>query len=191
MSLSKSSRYLATLSALLSIGAIAMAQDASSPKRAADVVKAHPYVSLDPVPRGKTFEAAVVVQIAEGYHMNSHKPSDAYLIPTTLTPKLPEGIRLVDTIYPPGRLKKFAFSPDKPLDVYSGSVTLRLKLTAQDSAAIGATTIPMVLRYQACNNSACLPPVKIPVTAELKIAAAGAPAKPVHSDVFAASKPSN
>jgi thiol:disulfide interchange protein DsbD len=179
------------LSVLISIGAIAIAQDASTPKSAAEVVKAQPYVSLEPVPRGKTFEAAVVVQIAEGYHMNSHKPSDAYLIPTTLTPKLPEGIRLVDTAYPPGRLKKFAFSPDKPLDVYSGSVTLRLKLTAQDTAAIGATTIPMILRYQACNNSACLPPVKIPVTAELKIAAAGAAAKPVHSDVFAAPKPSN
>ncbi len=191
MNLAKSSRYLAMLSALLSIGAIALAQDSSTPKSAAEVVKAHPYVSLDPVPRGKAFEAAVVVQIAEGYHMNSHKPSDAYLIPTTLTPKLPEGIHLVDTIYPPGRLKKFAFSPDKALDVYSGSVTLRLKLTAQDSAAIGATTIPMILRYQACNNSACLPPVKIPVTAELKIAAAGATAKPVHSDVFAAPKPSN
>jgi thiol:disulfide interchange protein DsbD len=191
MNLVKSSRYLAMLSTLLSIGAIAVAQDASTPKSAAEVVKAHPYVSLEPVPRGKAFEAAVVVQIAEGYHMNSHKPSDAYLIPTTLTPKLPEGIHLVDTIYPPGRLKKFAFSPDKPLDVYSGSVTLRVKLTAQDSAAIGATTIPMILRYQACNNSACLPPVKIPVTAELKIAAAGAAAKPVHSDVFAAPKPSN
>lgn len=191
MNLVKSSRYLAMLSVLISIGAIAVAQDASAPKSAAEVVKAQPYVSLQPVPRGKAFEAAVVVQIAEGYHMNSHKPSDAYLIPTTLTPKLPDGIHLVDTIYPPGRLKKFAFSPDKPLDVYSGSVTLRLKLTAQDNAAIGAVTIPMILRYQACNNSACLPPVKIPVIAELKIAAAGAAAKPVHSEVFAASKPSN
>jgi DsbC/DsbD-like thiol-disulfide interchange protein len=192
MKLAKSFRYLAIVAPLLiSIGAIALAQESSAPKSAAEVVKAQPYVSLDPVPRGKAFEAAVVVHIAEGYHMNSHKPSDAYLIPTTLTPKVPAGIRLVDTMYPPGRLKKFAFSPDKALDVYSGSVTLRLKLMAQDTAAIGTTTIPMVLRYQACNNSACLPPVKIPVTAELKIAAAGATAKPVHSDVFATPKPSN
>jgi DsbC/DsbD-like thiol-disulfide interchange protein len=191
MNLAKSSRYLAMLSVLISIGAIALAQDSSAPRSAAEVVKAQPYVSLDPVPRGKAFEAAVVVHIADGYHMNSHKPSDAYLIPTTLTPKLPDGIHLVDTIYPPGRLKKFSFSPDKPLDVYSGSVTLRMKLMAQDSAAIGAATIPMILRYQACNNSACLPPVKIPVTAELRVAAAGAPAKPVHAEVFAAPKPSN
>ncbi len=186
MNLPKSSRYFAMLAALISMGAIAMAQDSSAPKSAAEVVKAQPYVSLDPVPRGKAFEAAVVVHIAEGYHMNSHKPSDTYLIPTTLTPKLPAGIRLVDTTYPPGSLKKFAFSPDKPLDVYSGSVTLRLKLMADNTAAVGSTTIPMTLRYQACNNSACLPPVKIPVTAELRVAAAGSAAKPVHSDVFAA-----
>jgi DsbC/DsbD-like thiol-disulfide interchange protein len=152
----------------------------------ADVVKTHAYVSLDRVPRGKEFEAAVVVQIAENYHMNSHKPAETYLIPTTLTPQLPAGIKLVDTIYPNGHLKKFPFSPDKALDVYSGSVTLRLKLEAQDSASIGATTIPMVLRYQACNNSACLPPVKVPVTAELQIAAAGTSSHPAHAEVFSA-----
>ena len=185
MNLAKSSFCLAIL-ASVSFGGIVMAQESSTPKSAAEVVKAQPYVSLDPVPRGKAFEAAVVVHIAEGYHMNSHKPSDTYLIPTTLTPKLPAGIRLVDTMYPPGSLKKFAFSPDKPLDVYSGSVTLRLKLMAENTAAVGSTAIPMTLRYQACNNSSCLPPVKVPVTAELRVAAAGSAAKPVHSDIFAA-----
>ena len=99
------------LAALISMGAIAMAQDSSAPKSAAEVVKAQPYVSLDPVPRGKAFEAAVVVHIAEGYHMNSHKPSDTYLIPTTLTPKLPAGIRLVDTMYPPGASRSLPFRP--------------------------------------------------------------------------------
>jgi thioredoxin:protein disulfide reductase len=187
--MTRGSRYFAMIFVLLlmSVGAIAKAQDASAPKSASEVVNAHTYVSLEPVPRGKEFEAAVVVQIADGYHMNSHKPLDSYLIPTTLTPQLPAGIHLVDTIYPAGRQKKFAFSPDKPLDVYSGSVTLRMKLTAQESAALGDITIPITLRYQACNNSACLPPVKVPVNAELKVAAAGTTAKAVHSDIFAAS----
>ena len=170
---------------LISSGAIATAQDAG-PMRPADVVKTHTFVSLDRVPRGKEFQAAVLVDIAENYHMNSHKPAESYLIPTTLTPQLPPGIRLVDTIYPNGHLKKFPFSPDKALDVYSGSVTLRLKLAAEDSAPIGKTMIPIVLRYQACNNSACLPPVKVPVTVELQIAATGAISHLVHPEVFSA-----
>jgi uncharacterized protein len=181
---------LCTLMVILS-GGIALAthataQDASAPKSALEVVKAHSYVSLDPVPRGKDFQIAVVVNIESGYHMNSHKPSDSYLIATTLTPQLPAGFTLVDTMYPAGRNEKFPFSPDKPLNVYSGSVTLKMKLTAQDAAPIGSTTIPITLRYQACNNSACLPPVKVPVSAQLQVAAAGASAHAVHPEIFSA-----
>jgi DsbC/DsbD-like thiol-disulfide interchange protein len=150
----------------------------------ASVVKPQTYVSLDPVPRGREFQAAIVVEIARGYHMNSHKPTDPYLIPTTITPELPKGFQLADTIYPAGRLQTFPFSPDKPLDVYSGSVTLRLKLTAENNAPLGSATIPMTLRYQACNESACLPPVKVPVHLELQVAAAGAKTRPLHPEIF-------
>jgi DsbC/DsbD-like thiol-disulfide interchange protein len=176
------------LVSLISLGAPhgATAEPQGLPSAAA-VVKPQAYVSLDPVPRGREFEVAIAVEIARGFHMNSHKPSDDYLIPTTITPQLPPGIKLADTIYPPGQLKKFAFSTNRPLDVYTGSVTLKLKLVAQASAALGATTIPVTLRYQACNDAACLPPVKVPVNVALEIAAAGAKARAVHADVFSAS----
>lgn len=86
-------------------------QDGSNLPNASAVVKPRSYVSLEPVPRGSQFQVAVVVDIARGFHMNSHKPSDAYLIPTTLTPQLPAGIRLDDAVYPEGRSEKFSFSP--------------------------------------------------------------------------------
>jgi DsbC/DsbD-like thiol-disulfide interchange protein len=151
---------------------------------AASIVKPQAYVSLQPVPRGKEFQVAIVAEIARGYHMNSHKPTDPYLIPTTLTPQLPAGFQLVDTIYPDGKRETFAFSPDKPLDVYSGSVTLRLRLTTQADAPLGAATIPLTLRYQACSDSTCLPPVKVPVTAKLDIADANAKPRPLHPEIF-------
>jgi uncharacterized protein YcnI len=152
----------------------------------AAVVKAQTFVSLEPVPRGKSFEIAVVVEIAKGFHMNSHKPTDPYLIPTTLTSQPPAGFEVVDTIYPDGHQEKFSFSPNKPLNVYTGKVILRLKLTAHPDAALGATTIPITLRYQACNDTTCLQPVKIPVDAKLQMAAAGAPSHPAHADIFGA-----
>jgi DsbC/DsbD-like thiol-disulfide interchange protein len=188
-----SAKSLRCFLVLCAFAGIAAARGANAPTQEApplspaQVVKAHTYVSLEPVPRGKDFEIAVVVDINEAYHMNSHKPSDAYLIPTTLTPKLPDGIALVDASYPAGHLKKFSFS-DKPLDVYAGKVTLRLKLSAGDKAPIGDTTIPITLRYQACNSSACLPPVKIPLEATVKIAAAGAEGHSVHPEIFRAGK---
>jgi DsbC/DsbD-like thiol-disulfide interchange protein len=159
-------------------------ETAAAPPKPTDIVNTKTYVSLDPVPRGKEFQAAVVVKISTGYHMNSHKPSDSYLIPTTLTPQLPNGFKLAEAVYPAGRDEKFPFSPDKPLNVYSGSVTLRLRLTAEDGAALGATTIPVTLRFQACNLSACLPPVKVPVTLQLQVVASGAASHATHSEIF-------
>jgi DsbC/DsbD-like thiol-disulfide interchange protein len=176
---------LAVCAVLLISGAALPAQEtAAAPPKPSDIVNTKTYVSLDPVPRGKEFQAAVVVKISTGYHMNSHKPSDSYLIPTTLTPQLPNGFKLTEAVYPAGRDEKFPFSPDKPLNVYSGSVTLRLRMTAEDGAPLGATTIPVTLRFQACNLSACLPPVKVPVTLQLQVVASGAASHAAHPEIF-------
>src|ERR1700678_2330692 len=165
-------------------GNVSLAQDQHVAPKASSVVKPQLFASLDPVPRGREFQVALVIEIARGYHMNSHHPSDAYLIPTTLTPQLPAGFKLLDTQYPDGHGEKFSFSPDKPLDVYSGSVTIKLRLLAETSAALGPTAIPMTLRYQACNDSTCLPPVKLPVEAKIVVGAVDAKAHAAHPEVF-------
>src|ERR1700689_2582589 len=89
----------------------AVAQSSADVPAPAAIVKPRAFVSLAPVPRGKEFQVALAVDIAHGYHMNSHHPTDKYLIPTTLPPKLPTGFELLDTIYPAGRIEKFSFSP--------------------------------------------------------------------------------
>lgn len=168
-----------------------LAQDSSAPMPAATIVKPHVFISVDRVPRGTEFQAAILVDIARGYHMNSNKPTDPYLIPTTLKAEMPAGIELRDTIYPAGKMEKFAFSPDKPLNVYTGSVTLRLRLAAQADAVLGVATIPVTLRYQACNDSACLPPVKVPVSVKFEVATAGTKARAMHAEVFPAESSKN
>jgi hypothetical protein len=162
----------------------AAAQNSTNVLSPAAIVKPRVFVSLSPVPRGKEFQVAVAVDIAHGYHMNSHHPTDQYLIATTLTPKLPTGFELLDTLYPAGRVEKFSFSPDKGLDVYSGSVTLKLRLIAHNDAPIGAVTFPVTLRYQACNDTTCLPPVKVPVDVRVDVAAAGSATHAAHPEIF-------
>lgn len=151
--------------------------------RADTVVKPAVYLSLEPVPRGRTFELAVVAQIQEGFHVNANKVLEDYLIPTTLTPELPAGVKLLETKYPDGQQLKFEFS-EQPLNVYEGTFTMRLKLEAAKDAPLGALRVPITLRYQACNDVACLPPVKKPLEAEVMIAPAGAKAVPVNQKVF-------
>ena len=166
----------------------AAVQESAAVPSAASIVKARSFVSLEPVPRGKEFQVAVVADIRSGYHVNSHKPSDEYLIATALTPQLPTGFQVLDTIYPLGRQEKFSFSPDKPLDVYTGTVTFKMRMVASAGAAIGAVNIPLVLRYQACNDTTCLPPVKVPVDVRVEVAGAGSAARAMHPEIFAAGK---
>src|ERR1700735_5430510 len=85
-------------------GRFPLSQEPPNVPNASAAVKPRIFVSLDPVPRGREFKVAVVVDIASGFHMNSHKPSEDDLIATTLTPKLPAEFELVDTIYPKGQL---------------------------------------------------------------------------------------
>lgn len=162
-------------------------QSLSNLPRARDVVKPEAYVSLQPVPRGRTFEVAVVARIAPGFHINAHKVFEDYLIPTTLQAELPTGLHLVETLYPEGELQKFDFS-EKMLNVYDGTVTLRMKLRTSANAPLGRRSVPLALRYQACNDRACLPPVKLSVPVELTIAAAGAKAKAAYPEIFQKSK---
>ena len=50
--------------------------------------------------------------------------------------------------------------------------------------AFRSAGIPLTLRYQACNDVACLPPVKLALEADVVIAAAGAKAVPVNQKIF-------
>src|SRR5580693_5371814 len=87
---------------LLAIAALAVkatAQDGAFPA-AASVLQPQAYVSLQPVPRGRAFEIAVVAKVSPGFHINAHMPSEDYLIPTKVTAELPPGVLLVETTYP-------------------------------------------------------------------------------------------
>jgi thiol:disulfide interchange protein DsbD len=149
-----------------------------------EVVSPSAYVSLEPVARGTSFQLAIVLKIRNGFHINARKPSAEYLIPTDLHLNLPVGFKSAGEIsYPKGELHTFAFSKT-PLNVYQDRVVLRVPLTAQADAPLGAQKIPLKLRYQACSNEVCLPPVTLDVDAPVTIAATPANSRPAHPELF-------
>jgi hypothetical protein len=151
-----------------------------------EVVSPSAYVSLEPVARGSSFQLAIVLKIRNGFHINARKPSAEYLIPTDLRANLPASFKSAGEIsYPKGELHTFAFSKT-PLNVYQDRVVLRVPLTAQPDAALGAQKIPLKLRYQACSNEVCLPPVSLDVDAPVTVAANAANSRPAHPELFPA-----
>ena len=101
---------------------------------------------------GDAIEGIVTAKIVEGWHINSYKPLDEYLIPTALV--LEEGAELAAANYPPHKLQAFGFSGGKEIAVYEG--TIQIPFSAKLKS--GATKIKAKLTYQACNDSVCLPP---------------------------------
>jgi hypothetical protein len=148
-----------------------------------DVVKPETYVSLDPAGRGSSFQIAVVMKIRPGFHVNAREKSEDYLIATDLKAALPAGFSSGEVSYPKGKLEKFAFSKT-PLNVYQGTVILRMPVTALAGAPLGEQHIPLKLRYQACSTELCLPPVTLTLDATLNVAASASAAKPIHSEIF-------
>jgi hypothetical protein len=59
-----------------------------------------------------------------------------------------------------------------------------MKLRAESAAPLGPKKIGLTIGYQACNQDACLPPTKIPVTAELEIAEVDTPTRPANPGIF-------
>jgi hypothetical protein len=148
-----------------------------------DVVKPEIYASLDPVGRGSSFQIAVVMKIRPGFHVNAREKSEVYLIATDLKATLPAGFNSGEVSYPKGKLENFSFSKT-PLNVYQDAVILRMSVTALASAPLGEQHIPLKLRYQACSNELCLPPVTLTLDATLNVAASASAAKPTHSEIF-------
>ncbi len=98
--------------------------------------------------------------IQTGLHINSHAPHSRYLIPTTLKITPQAGVKIGPVNYPPGVDDHLEFSPNDALSVYTGEFGVMVPIRA----APGRYTFHGELRYQACDNRACNPPRRLPVT---------------------------
>jgi hypothetical protein len=171
---------LALLLAIVNVKTSRVAAQIPSPK---DVVTPTAFASYDPVAHGKEFQIAVVMKIREGFHVNARKKSADYLIATDLKTDGATGFKTGDVTYPEGELHTFSFSKT-PLNVYERTVVLKMPVTALPDAPAGAQHIALKLRYQACSNEVCLPPVTLPVDAAVNVAASAGTARPAHPELF-------
>jgi suppressor for copper-sensitivity B len=133
-----------------------------------------------PAPPGGTARVDAVVTIDSGWHVNSHQPTYEYLIPTVISVTPPAGWAAARLEYPAGVTKKFGFA-DEPLSVYDGTVAIPIELDVP-AGAQGKALVEAELRYQACDDRSCLPPVTTKASLELAVgsatAAAAAPLAP-------------
>ena len=136
--------------------------------------KKSPAVTLVPpapanVSKGKANPVELQFRISPGFHINSNKPSQEYLIPTVLKLDPPTDIAVGKITYPPGEEMSFQFAPNDKLSVYSGEFAVVVSVRPLSTVLPGRYEFHGSMRYQACDNAACYPPKTFPVRFEVKV----------------------
>ena len=114
--------------------------------------------------------------IHEPFHINANPASEDYLIPTVATVKAAPGLKVGTPVYPKPVLKKFGFY-EGMLKVYEG--TVQIKIPLETTGVFKPTTLEGTLKYQACNDQACLAPKTLDWNLKLTGTAPPAPKPPI------------
>ncbi len=119
--------------------------------------------------RGQIGTAVVRLEIPAGCHVQSHMPTEPFLIATALElDDAPPGVDLGEPRYPEGDPSSVAWS-DVVLDVYHGTLELSVPVRVRPNAEPGPRSMTGRLRYQGCTSTSCLWPTEELITVELNV----------------------
>lgn len=113
--------------------------------------------------RGGAAETKLAVHVRNGYHVNSDKPTEDYLIPLRLTWE-PGPLVPAEVVFPKPEMQKYEYS-EKPLSVLAGDFPILARFKVEANAAAGLGVLVGKLRYQACSHNTCYRPS----TAEIRL----------------------
>jgi thiol:disulfide interchange protein len=126
--------------------------------------------------------AAVVLDIAPGFHVQSHTPTPEN-IATVLQVQSAGPLVSGEPVYPPGIHKNYPALGE--LNVYSGRAIIYLPVSVPADAQPGPVTIAGEVSYQACDDRQCFLPENIPFSIQTSIVPAGQEVRPGHPELFA------
>lgn len=143
-------------------------------------------LSRDIVKPGDEIRIAVKAAVDQGYHVNSNKPKEDFLIPTSLSITSTNGIKNTGIVYPKSKDYTFAFS-DKPVSVFEGNFTIFAKVRVPENLKPGNYKLTLTVEYQACNDETCLPPNSATSTVTIKVGTKESVVTELNAGLFASS----
>ncbi len=154
---------LSTIAAMGAVALLAHAQFVDSSGQSRPTVKSQAVAYLSPeqvnVHAGKPTPVDLHFRVAPGLHINSHTPSDAFLIATTFSIAGSDGVELASATYPAGEQITLASDPKTRLSVYTGDFVIHVQIVSP----AGNHQAQGKLHYQACDRNECMPPKTIAV----------------------------
>ncbi len=139
--------------------------------------------SANAYPQGGVYPLALELTVAPGFHINSDKPDEPDLYPTSLILNGTAACALSPAVFPQGHAYKAPWLA-KPVQVFDGKVLVRFDLTVDKKANAGEHLLSGRLNFQACDDSSCLMPENLEISMPLKVAPAGQTVEKLNPAIF-------
>lgn len=141
------------------------------------------FFATDKAQRGRTLQAAVVMEIPRDFHVNSNKPLGKYVKATSLKVSALKGIKIGPVTYPRGVVRKFSFSEEQ-LSVFEGRVVMRFNVTIPADFPTGVTQLTARLLYQSCSDEVCFQPDTRSISMPIAVVDTNEPVKRINGNIF-------
>ncbi len=140
------------------------------------------FFSADRAQRGRSVQAAVVLDIPHGFHVNSNRAAK-FSIPTVVKIDAPKGLRVSAVTYPRAVVRRLSFSKD-PLSLYEGRAVMRFNVAVPANYQTGLTELRAKVTYQSCNDEVCFPPTTREVKLGINVVGANESVKRINGQYF-------
>jgi thiol:disulfide interchange protein len=136
-----------------------------------DLVSVHLNRSSIEAAAGSRINIDLTVYIKDGYHINSNKPKDKFLIPVTITSQNKQ-FPLTKVDYPEPEMLSFSSSPEL-VSVYIGTVKIGVTINVSRNVKPGKYKVPINFNYQSCDDENCFPPATVVNDLEVTVTKTG------------------
>jgi thiol:disulfide interchange protein DsbD len=161
-------RFLSNLALITTLLLVPASFFATPAPQSAPNIPVNGSLASNETQRGRPVQGTIVIDIPSGYHVNSSRPLEKFLIATQLQIEAPKGIRVGPILYPRPLLRSLKFSKSK-VSVFEGRTTIRFSVTVPRSFTGNSAELKTRLRFQSCNDDTCFPPQTREVKLWLKV----------------------
>lgn len=149
-----------------------------------DIVKVQIYKAYDQIHPGMDLKIALRADILGTWHINSNLPEEDLLVATDMDIPSDSAFHFAKIKFPEPSSLLLEFS-DKPVSVFDGQIFIGGVVPIPEDIALGKHTIPLHFTYQACNDSACLPPETVEEKVVITVVDKETPISEVNVELFA------
>ncbi|HEX8336606.1 MAG TPA: protein-disulfide reductase DsbD domain-containing protein [Pyrinomonadaceae bacterium] len=156
------------------------------PEPQANNIGVNGFFSVDRAQQGGTFQAAVVMDIPRGLHVNANKPLGKYAVPTVVKVDAPRGFRVTPVTYPRGGVRTFSFggSDVTRIAVYEGRTVFRFNVSVPANQPFGVENVRVSVRFQSCTDEVCYPPATRNLDLHIAVVGRDAPSNRINGQYF-------